>query len=118
MKNLVLLIGDGDVPDWAGLSTDERMALMKKFDDFSAACEAREGVSILSGEALGAPSSFTTLRNRGGRLTVTEGPYAEAIEGLGGYYLLETPDLDTVIELLAVLPPYDMQVVPTIDPMA
>jgi len=31
MKYLVLLIGDGDVPDWPGLSTDERLAVMKRF---------------------------------------------------------------------------------------
>lgn len=118
MKYLVLLIGDGDVPDWGSLSTEDRMAMMKRFDDFDVACKARPGVQILSGEALGGPSSATTLRNRGGRLTVTEGPYAEAIEGLGGYYMIEAPDLDTVIELMPVLPPYDIQIVPTIDPAA
>ena len=118
MKYLLLLIGDGDVPDWPGLSSDGRLAVVRRVEEFDAACAAREGVASLSGEALPGPSSAATLRNRGGQLTVTEGPYAEAIEGLGGYYRLEAPDLDTVIELLAVLPPYDMQVVPTVEPMA
>ncbi|HMQ38079.1 MAG TPA: YciI family protein [Micropruina sp.] len=118
MKYLVLLIGDGELPPWDSLSPEEQAAGMKKFEDFDAACAARDGVQILSGEPLAGPSTSTTLRTRSGRLAVTEGPYAEAIEGLGGYYLIESPDLDTVIELLGVLPAYDMQITPTIDPYA
>jgi len=118
MKYLVLLIGDGEVPDWGTLSQEEQAAIMKRFDDFDAACTARAGVEILSGEALGGPSSATTLRTRSGRLSITEGPYAEAIEGLGGFYLIEAPDLDTVIELVQLLPAYDMQIHATSDPMA
>ena len=74
------------------------------------------GVEIVAGEALGGPSSATTLRTRGGTLSVTEGPYAEVIEGLGGFYLIEAPSLDVVLELLRILPPYDMQVQPVVDP--
>ena len=116
MKDLVLLIGDGELRAWDSLSDEEQAAGMKKFEDFDAACAARDGVEILSGEALAGPSSATTLRTRGGTLSVTEGPYAEVIEGLGGYYLIETPDLDTLIELLQVLPAYDMQLQPAVDP--
>ena len=116
MKYRVLLIGDGELPPWNSLSEAEQAAGMQKFEDFGDACKEREGVEILSGEALAGPSSATTLRSRGGKLTITEGPYAEAIEGLGGYYLIETPDLDTLIELLQVLPAYDMQLQPAVDP--
>lgn len=118
MKYLVLLIGDGELPPWDSLSPEEQADGMKRFEDFDAACKARDGVEILSGEPLAGPSTSTTLRTRSGKLAVTEGPYAEAIEGLGGYYLIEAPDLDTVIELLGVLPAYDMQITPTVDPYA
>jgi hypothetical protein len=116
MKYLVLLIGDGELPAWNTLTPDEQAAGMQQFEDFDTACRERDGVQILSGEALAGPSSTTTLRTRGGTLSVTEGPYAEVIEGLGGFYLIESPDLDTLLELLAVLPAYDMQISPAVDP--
>ena len=57
-----------------------------------------------------------TIRTRGGTTTLTEGPYAEVIEQMGGFYLVEAPDLDVLLELLRILPPYDMQVSPAVDP--
>lgn len=116
MKYLVLLIGDGELLAWNTLTPDEQAAGMQQFEDFDTARRERDGCKILSGEALAGPSSTTTLRTRGGTLSVTEGPYAEVIEGLGGFYLIESPDLDTLLELLAVLPAYDMQISPAVDP--
>ena len=72
-------------------------------------------MEILSGEALGDGSMATTLRTRGGEMTVTDGPFAEAAEQIGGYYLLEAPDLDTVIELCRILPAYDIDIRPVLD---
>ena len=115
MKYLVMLIGDGDEKPWGDMSSDEQGELMQRFGDFDAACTAREGVQILAGEALDAPSSATVMRTREGKVSLTEGPFAEALEGLGGFYLVEAPDLDTLVELLRALPRYDMQIVPTID---
>jgi len=116
MKYLVLLIGDGDMPAWETLTPDEQGAAMQKFADFDAACEAREGVEVLGGEALGPGSSATVMTTRSEKVTLTEGPYAEAVEGLGGYFLIEVPDLDVLVELLTVLPPYDIQLSPVVDP--
>lgn len=112
MKYLLLLTGDGDAPHWASMTEAEQAKLMERFSEFSAACGEREGVEILGGEALLGPDSATTIRRSGGNRTVTEGPYAEAYEGLGGYYLVETPDLDTLLELSDILPPYDMELRP------
>ena len=98
--------------DLVGLGEDRRVGAT----DVAARREGREGVEIVSAAALGPASTATTLRTRGGALAVTEGPYAEAIEGLGGFYLIEAPDLDTVLDLLQVLPAYDMQVQPVINP--
>lgn len=116
MKFVVLLLGDGDVAPWAGMSEQEQAELMERFEAFDQACEAREGVQILSGEALAEGDAATTVRHSGGVRTLTDGPYAEAVEGLGGFYLLEAPDLDVVLELLQTLPPYDMQVSPVVPP--
>lgn len=115
MKYLVLLIGDGELKPWPDHSAEEQAEVMGRFKAFDDACAAREGVEVLSGEALGGPSDATTLRTRGGRLQMTDGPYAEAVEGLGGFYLVEAPHLDVLVELLSILPPYDMQVSPTVD---
>jgi hypothetical protein len=57
----------------------------------------------------------TTLRTRGSTLTVTDGPFAEAAEHIGGYYLIDAPDLDVVIELCRLLPAYDIDVRPVLD---
>ena len=115
MKYLVLLIGDGAEKPWSEQTEEEQGAARAKFGAFSAACAARDGVEILAGEALGDPRDATVMRTTGGRVQLTDGPYAEVIEGMGGFYLLEAPDLDVVVDLLRVLPPYDIQVHPTVD---
>lgn len=115
MKYFVLLAGYGELPTWDELSPEEQEAGMAQHMAFAEACEARDGVEMLSGEALGEGAMATTLRTRGGEMTVTDGPFAEAAEQIGGYYLLEAPDLDTVIELCRVLPPYDIDIRPVLD---
>ena len=115
MKYLVLLIGDGDVKPWTETTEDEQSAVMAKFAAFDAACADRDGVELLAGEALSGPEDATTIQTRDGRVTLTDGPYAEVIEGMGGFYLMEVPDLDVLLDLLRVLPPYDIQVTPTIE---
>ena len=115
MKYLVLLIGDGEVKPWDQQTPEEQASAMELFGAFDAACAARDGVELLAGEALSGPGEATTLRTRGGRLQLTDGPYAEVIEGMGGFYLVEAPDLDVLVDLLGVLPPYDMQVSPVVD---
>lgn len=110
MKVVVLLMSEGEMPPWDQQTEEQQSAAMQRHDDFGAACEATEGVTILAGEALdGIP---TTVRTRGGERSVTEGPYAEAVEQLGGFYLIETPDLETLVELTELLPPYDIQLSP------
>ena len=116
MKYLVLLIGEGDTLPWSDHSDEEKAAVMAQFGDFAAACAAREGVELLAGEALSDPGDATVMRtSSAGTVTLTDGPYAEVIKGMGGFYLLEAPDLDVVVDLLRVLPAYDIQIHPTVD---
>lgn len=116
MKYLVLLIGDGEAGDWESMTPEEQGAAMEKFGSFDAACAEREGVEILSGEALGPPDMTTVMRTRSGQVELTDGPYAEVVEGMGGFYLMEAPDLDVLVELLGILPDYDIQISPAVDP--
>lgn len=115
MKYFVLLAGYGDMPGWDDLSPAEQEAGMAKHGAFAAACAERDGVEMIAGEALGEGSLATTLRTRDGAFTVTDGPFAEAAEQIGGFYILDAPDLDTVIELCQVLPAYDIDIRPVID---
>ena len=115
MKYFVLLAGFGELPAWDQLSEPEQEAQLAELAAFDEACAAQAGVEMLSAEALGDGSTATTLRTRGGETTITDGPFAEAAEQIGGYYLLDAPDLDTVIELCRILPAYDIDVRPVLD---
>ena len=114
MKYFVLLAGYGEMPEWDELSAQDQEANMAKHVAFDEACAARPGVEIVSAEALADGSMATTLRTSGGAMTITDGPFAEAAEQVGGYYLIDAPDLDTVIELCRVLPGYDIDIRPVI----
>ena len=116
MLYLVLLVGDGAEKPWPEQTEEERTATMARFGEFADACRARDGVELLAGEALSDPGDAAVVRtSAAGEVTVTEGPYAEAIEAMGGFYLVEAPDRDVLVELLRLLPRYDIQVHPTVD---
>ena len=115
MRYFVLLAGYGEMPGWDELTPQEQEAGMAKHVAFDEACAARDGAELVGGEALGGGSTATTLRTRGGELAITDGPFAEAAEQIGGYYVLDAPDLDTVVELCRVLPAYDIDIRPVLD---
>ena len=56
------------------------------------------------GEALYPPGAAKTLRFQGGKVTVTDGPYAETKEQIGGILILEADDLDHAVELMSKHP--------------
>ena len=64
---------------------------------------ARRGIGW-SGHPLQPTSTATSVRVRDGRPIVTDGPFAETKEQLGGYYVMDLPDLDTAIEIAAMVP--------------
>lgn len=66
---------------------------------------AKWGEKLLGGNALQPTATATTVRSDGaGSFTVTDGPFAEAKEALGGYYLVEAADLDEAIEIAKDVP--------------
>ena len=79
--------------------TPEGMAPWIKFGEEATARGANP-----VGDALQPTSTATTVRVRDGKTMTTDGPFAETKEVLGGYYMLECPDLDTAIELAAKIP--------------
>jgi hypothetical protein len=58
----------------------------------------------VSSEALQSVSSATTIRMRNGKLSTTDGPFAETKEQLGGFYLVEAKDLNEAIQVAAKIP--------------
>ena len=60
--------------------------------------------AFIAGEALRPVTTATTLREQDGQLIITDGPFAETKEGLGGFYLIEAPDLDAAIALARQCP--------------
>jgi len=64
----------------------------------------RKNGHFTGGEALQPPGSAVTLRARGGKVTVTDGPYAETKEQIGGILILEANDLNHAIQLMSKHP--------------
>ncbi len=65
---------------------------------------AKEQNAYLAGEALMPASGATSVRVRNGERIVTDGPFAETREALGGFYLLDCRDLEHAIELASKIP--------------
>jgi len=64
----------------------------------------RNAAAIKGGEALQPVATATTVRVRDGERLLTDGPFAETREQLGGYYLVDVPHLDDAIALAAKIP--------------
>ena len=65
----------------------------------------RERGALVAAEALQPVETATTLRVRNGKMTITDGPFAETKEQLAGFYLLEARDLNEALQLAAKIPP-------------
>ena len=115
MKYFILLADYGELVPFDRQTPEQQADEMARHEAFGEACHERAGVEMLGGEALGDGSTATTLRTRGGEMTITDGPFAEAAEQIGGFYLVDAPDLDTVVDLCRLLPAYDIDIRPVPD---
>jgi hypothetical protein len=97
----MLLIHDEE-KGWGKLSEAERQKIMGEYRQFSEQINASG--HYVSGSQLAPTSSATSVRVRDGKRVVTDGPFAETREQLGGYYLVEAKDLDEAIGLAARIP--------------
>ena len=87
---------------WETMSDSERTALMEEcfaYDDV-----LRRNGHFLGGEALQNTRNAATLRWENGQVTVTDGPYAETKEQIGGILLLEAKDLNHAIQIMSQHP--------------
>ncbi|MCD4526470.1 YciI family protein [Nocardioides sp. cx-173] len=93
----------GDESAWEAASEEEKQAVYAVHQEFSEALEAR-GHTITGGLELGPSREARTLRTAAdGSMTVTDGPYAEAAEQLTGFYVVESSNLDDLVEVCRIL---------------
>ena len=95
-----------DVENWAKKSEHERNAMIDEcfaYDDV-----LKKNGNWVSGEGLQGPDTATTLRHQNGKVSVTDGPYAETKELLGGLLIIEARDLNAAIQLISKHPGMNM----------
>lgn len=88
-------LGYRDETRWAALTETERAAFLEECVAFGV--ELMRGGHVLGGEALQDGRNAVTLRHRDGKVVVTDGPFAETKEHLGGILFFEARDLNHAI---------------------
>jgi hypothetical protein len=83
-------------------ASSEQRKMMDGYQTFTQ--DVQERGLMQAGEALQSVTTATTVRVRNGERMVTDGPFAETKEQLGGFYLLNCKDLDEAIDLAARIP--------------
>ena len=94
MKYLCLVYGEED-----------KIAAMDDHECLACDKALRESGHCVASEALQSTDTATTVRVRNGRVSVSDGPFAETKEALAGFYLIEARDLNEAIQLAAKIPP-------------
>lgn len=100
MKYMMLLYGNPDLEPAYG--TPDFDLMMKGYFDLSTRLSG-DGV-LLGGEGLQGVETATSLRIREGKVETMDGPFAETREHLGGYYVIDVPDLDAALRYAALVP--------------
>jgi hypothetical protein len=97
---MALIYGDASV--WDSYSPEQKEAAYERYRAFAG--EARKAGVMVGGEELASPRDATTVRVQGGDTLVTDGPYAEVKEALGGLFVLEVDSMDEAIEYASKIP--------------
>ena len=100
MKYVLLLYGDEG--RWADMTPEEAAADMERWGAFGQ--ELTDSGAFVAGEGLDPTTTAVTVRIKDGEVVHTDGPFAETREQLGGFYLLECPDLDAALAWAAKVP--------------
>ena len=103
-----------DETHFPSLTEAEQVSYLHAHDAFEAAVEERG--TLLWSSALHTTDTATTLRLVAGRPVLTDGPFAETTEQLGGFYLVEAPSLEEVTAMCTLLPAaYSVEIRPIRD---
>ncbi|MEL6431454.1 MAG: YciI family protein [Planctomycetota bacterium] len=88
------------------MSPEAMGEMLAGYHTFSTELEAAG--AMLGGNRLRPVGTATSVRKRSGDFTLTDGPFAETKEHLGGYYLIEAPSLDAAVEWAKKIPSVEM----------
>jgi hypothetical protein len=100
MKYLLLIYADEHA--WENTSPEGREAMYEEYGSLMRELTAKG--QMLGGDELAPTSSATTVRIADGERLVTDGPFAETKEALGGYFLVDVDDLDAAIDIAVRIP--------------
>jgi hypothetical protein len=100
MKYLCLIYDDEK--KIGGMSRGELDTFMGEYGAFTDS--VRQSGHYVAGEALQPVETASTVRVRNGKLSTTDGPFAETKEQLGGFYLIEARDLNDAIQVASRIP--------------
>lgn len=113
MKAVILMFG---TVEWDSLSNSEQRRYYDEHIAFADAVRGTSGCTLTGGEALTSADDATVVRRPGIGQVLTDGPYAEATEQLGGFYSVEAPDMDILLTLVQLLPStYTLEIRPIWD---
>jgi hypothetical protein len=99
MKYLCLICADKMMEDMSDADADQH------YQDYAAFTESlRQNGQLLSCNRLMPPETATTVRVRGGRVSITDGPFAETKEQIGGYFVIEARNQDEAILVASKIP--------------
>lgn len=117
MKYVVFLVGYADGRSWDERSEEEQGQFLEAHGRFDATVEATEGCRVIAGEGLSEDGSDATvvINHADKDPVVTAGAFSEVTEAIGGFILLEVPDLSTLLDLVKALPPYTMELRPVVE---
>jgi len=87
---------------WPEMPEAERNKVFGEYMQFTK--DLKASGSYIAGDALQPTKTATTVRIRDGKTQLTDGPFAETKEQLGGYYLIEAKDLDEATKIAARIP--------------
>jgi hypothetical protein len=100
MKYMLLIYGDES--GWANMAQDDLNKMYAAYGAFSE--ELAKSGAMIDGSELHPTSTATTVRVRNGKTQTVDGPFAETKEQLGGYYLINVPNMDAAIKWAAKIP--------------
>lgn len=103
MKYLLMIYTDEAIDD--AMSPEDMGTLLEGYGRFTAEIEAAGG--LLGGERLRPVGTATSVRRRAGEFTLTDGPFAETKEQLGGFYMIEAESIDAAVEWAKKIPSVD-----------
>jgi hypothetical protein len=98
MKYLLQIYSDTGPEEFSRLSADEQEAIVGEY------LAVRQSRGVVAGEQLQPVETATTVRVQGGETLLTDGPFMDAKEHLGGFLLVEADDLDAALDLAARIP--------------